>query len=59
MNQALSGLFLVFGTLSANVQQPPKCLMVVNGMFSRPQHAGALERLDPPCKLFKKPHMNP
>ena len=36
-----AGLFLVFGTLSADVQQTPRCLMVVKGMFSRP--AGALE----------------
>ena len=43
MNQAHTGLLLVFGTLSADVQQTPRCLMVVNGMFSRPQRAGALE----------------
>ena len=38
-----AGLFLVFGTLSADVQQNPRCLMVVNGMFSKPHRAGALE----------------
>ena len=43
MHQAHSGLFLVFGALSADVQQTPKCWIVVNGMFSRPQFAGALE----------------
>ena len=43
MNQTHSGLFLVFGALSADVQQTLRCLMVVNGMFSRPQRAGALE----------------
>ena len=59
MNQTYSALFLVFGTLSANVQQPPKCLMVVNDMFSRPQRAGALEGVDPPWrKLFMKPDVN-
>ena len=36
-------LFLVFGALSADGQQTLRCLMVVNGMFSRPQSAGALE----------------
>ena len=59
MNQAHSGLFFVFGTLSADLQQTLRCLIVVNDMFSRPQHAGALEGLDPPCKLFMKPHINP
>ena len=29
-----AGLFLVFGALSVNVQQTPRCLMVVNDMFS-------------------------
>ena len=43
MNQTHSGLFLVFGALSADVQQTLRCWMVVNGMFSRPQSAGALE----------------
>ena len=43
MNQTHSGLFLVFGALSADVQQTLRCLIVVNGMFSRPQSAGALE----------------
>ena len=32
MNQTHAGLFLVFGTLSMNVQQPPPCLMVVKGI---------------------------
>ena len=33
-----AGLFFVFGALSSD-----GCLMVVNGMFSRPHRAGALE----------------
>ena len=38
-----AGLFFVFGVLSSDGQQTPGCLMVVNGMFSRPQRAAALE----------------
>ena len=33
MNQTHSGLFLVFGTLSADVQQTLRCLMVLNDIF--------------------------
>ena len=59
MNQTYSALFLVFGTLSADVQQTLRCLMVLNDMFSRPQRAGALEGVDPPWrKLFMKPDVN-
>ena len=43
MNQTHAGLFVVLGALSSDVQQNPRCLMVVNGMLSRPHRAGALE----------------
>ena len=59
MNQTHSGLLLVFGTLSADVQQTLRCLIVLNDMFWRPQRAGALEGLDSPWrKLFMKPDVN-
>ena len=54
MNQTHSGLFLVFGALSADVQQTLRCLIVVNGMFSRPQSAGALE--GHPSTMMQTPH---
>ena len=57
MNQTHSGLFLVFGALSADGQQTPTCLMVVSGMFSRPQRAGALEGHR--STMMQTPHETP